>query len=429
MRVIKRVRVIRNFASRFLIHEFVLTIQRLATEAAEASPPKTNYVRRFILTTTLATGAFYFGSAFVSFNNKTYQDFFVGKVPLGKSLVRYGEAHGWDDLTIGDVATASTEAVVTAYTFVADLLSGNKKPSEIAESVKAATVKKIEEAKSATLKAVKQTADKAEPSIQQAEAQVQKTASETKQEVEQEIKRVKEAVEKVEVTVKNVAQYETEELISRAEAAIAGKPFEPPSPAPRSNPIGGDTVPPVRDNPSTPPDVYDIPLPLGFEPPLGYTRPQPPKPMSEEKPNVQPQAQPISLPLIAPSISDASEPIITHLAGTIDNLASYLKSDSKAAEKASDILESAKGDLAALVDRIGAVKEQERTALTATLDEQTREWTLKLLEMEMEAQDKLDQQEEGFRQTFEQEKAKLIQAYREKLDHELKIQTELINER
>ena len=414
------------------------TIQRLATEAAEASSPKKNYLRSFILTTTLATGTFYIGSAFVSYNNKAYRDFFVGKVPLGKPLVKYGETHGWDDLTVGDVATASTEAVVTAYTFVADLLSGNKKPSEVAESAKAAAVKKFEEAKAATTMAVKQTTAKVEPSIQQAKARVQKTASESKQEVEQEIKQVKEKkkeiVEKVEATVKDVAQktrYEAEELIGRAEAAIAGKPFEPHSPAPKSDPTGGDTVEfkAMRDNPSTPLDVYDIPLPLGFEPPLGYTRPQPPKPKSEEKSNAQPQVHPISLPLIAPSISDTSEPIITHLAGSIDNLASYLNTDPKAAENAGDILESAKSDLAALVDRIEAVKEQERTALTATLDEQTREYTLKLLEMEMEAQDKLDQQEEGFRQTFEQERAKLIQAYREKLDHELKIQTELINER
>jgi hypothetical protein len=51
------------------------------------------------------------------------------------------------------------------------------------------------------------------------------------------------------------------------------------------------------------------------------------------------------------------------------------------------------------------------------------------MELEMEAQDKLDSQEEGFRQLFEQKRAKIIHAYREKLDEELKTQTELINER
>jgi MICOS complex subunit MIC60 len=47
----------------------------------------------------------------------------------------------------------------------------------------------------------------------------------------------------------------------------------------------------------------------------------------------------------------------------------------------------------------------------------------------METQDKLDNQEQGFRTFLDQERARSIQAYREKLDHELKVQTELINER
>ena len=75
------------------------------------------------------------------------------------------------------------------------------------------------------------------------------------------------------------------------------------------------------------------------------------------------------------------------------------------------------------------VKEDERRGLEAKLDEQTREYTIKLLELEMEAQDKLDSQEEGFRQFFEDEKAKFIQAYREKLNRELQTQSEIINER
>ena len=54
---------------------------------------------------------------------------------------------------------------------------------------------------------------------------------------------------------------------------------------------------------------------------------------------------------------------------------------------------------------------------------------LKLLEMEMEAQDKLDNQEEGFKKLFEEEKNKFIQAYRAKLNQELQTQSEIINER
>jgi len=37
----------------------------------------------------------------------------------------------------------------------------------------------------------------------------------------------------------------------------------------------------------------------------------------------------------------------------------------------------------------------------------------------MEAQDKLDSQEEGFRKLFDEERMKFVQTYREKLDYEL----------
>ena len=52
-----------------------------------------------------------------------------------------------------------------------------------------------------------------------------------------------------------------------------------------------------------------------------------------------------------------------------------------------------------------------------------------LLELEMQAQDKLDSQEESFRKFFEQERAKMIHDYRQKLEQELQTQSEIINER
>lgn len=202
--------------------------------------------------------------------------------------------------------------------------------------------------------------------------------------------------------------------MQRAEAAIAGKPYDE---------TASSSVKAISDEIPTS-NVYDRPLPIGFEPPPGFSRPPPPKPKPAE-----PEPKPVELPSVTPVVATASEPIITHLASTIDNLASFLKSDPKASQKAGDVLETAKNDLAALVDRIEAVKEHERSALESKLDEQTRDYTLKLMELEMEAQDKLDSQADGFKQLLEQERAKLIQAYRDKLENELKVQTELINER
>ena len=113
----------------------------------------------------------------------------------------------------------------------------------------------------------------------------------------------------------------------------------------------------------------------------------------------------------------------------IDNLASYLNTNPNAAAKARDILDVAQDDLKQLAGRIEEAKEEERRKLEAQLDEQTREYTIKLLELEMDAQDKLDSQESDFRKFFEEEKAKFVQAYRDKLNHELQTQSEIINER
>jgi mitofilin len=211
-----------------------------------------------------------------------------------------------------------------------------------------------------------------------------------------------------------------QDLVRKAEVALGKEETTPTSSDRAVSPeINSDTQ-------DTDKNLYTAPLPLGFEPPPGFFRPTPPK---KEAPKAEPSPAP--LPLIAPSVSSlsASEPIIAHLAGTIDNLASYLASNPTAASKAADVLETAKVDLTALADRIEKVKDEERVQLEQKLDEQTREYTLKLMELEMEAQDKLDSQEEGFRKYFDEERIKFVQSYREKLDRELRTQTELINER
>ncbi|KAH9481317.1 MICOS complex subunit MIC60 [Psilocybe cubensis] len=388
--------------------------RHLATDTT-TPPKKSKVLRRIILTTAGLTGTFYVGSAFLAFNNQAYYDIFSEQVPLGQSVLDFGESQGWDTLTVGDVINGTTGLVVTTYNFAKDMINGTTP-----EKNKAPVETKSAEPKS-PFKVVKQTTSaKIEPAVQQ-----------VKKEVEEVKEAVKEAAVKVEDVAKEVtdkARIEYQDLVKRAEAAIAGasKDGNPPSVITIETTEEEEIPPPSSKN------VYDRPLPLGFEPPPGFSRPAPPpkpKVTEAEAQTPVPEPEPVELPLVAPVVATASEPIITHLAGTIDNLASFLKSDPKAAQQAGDVLETAKGDLAALVDRMEAVKEQERAALEAKMDEQTREYSLKLLELEMEAQDKLDHQEEGFKQLFEQERASFVQAYREKLEHELKVQTELINER
>ena len=332
-------------------------------------------------------------------------------------MLEIAEGQGWDTLTMSGAIKGSTNAVVASYHFVSDLVTGATRPSGAPEKEKASIEQKASEAKSPTFKVINKTTQKVEPAVKPAKKEVKET--------------VKEVIHKVESTAgvaADQAKYDYSELVRRAEAAIAGKPYSKDgASSPKSESQASEGTPTAGTETSK--NVYDRPLPLGFEPPPGFTRPASPKSKpTVEKPKT-PEAKSIDIPLVAPVVATASEPIISHLAGTIDSLASYLKSDPEAAKKAGDVLETAKCDLTALVERIEAVKQQERSALEEKLDEQTREYTLKLLELEMQAQDKLDDQEQGYKQLFEQERAKFVQAYREKLNHELQVQTELINER
>ncbi|KAI0925613.1 hypothetical protein AcV5_008303 [Taiwanofungus camphoratus] len=418
--------------------------RRFATETPAPAPKKKkNIFRRLVFYTTAATATFYVGSAFVAFKYQPYHELFVEKVPLGSMVIQYGEDHDWDTLTVQKVISSGKDAadkvIVTGKNiadYVQGLLSGQREGSststvyertkEVADRVKDAATDKVQSSKSA-----------ASDLIQEGKDRVKSIANSLKTSVH--VNEIKEKGSKAAAIAKHQSvQFSegVEDLVQRAEAALSGKPIESLPEA--------TTIP---SQPASPPDsisprdkeskeatlqglIYDVPLPVGFEPPPGFARPAPPKRAPAPEPS---EAGPVPppLPLVAPAVSEfsASEPVIAQLASVIDNLASYLNANPTAAEKARDILDTAKVDLTSLASRIEQVKEEERHKLEAQLDEQTRDYSIKLLELEMEAQDKLDSQETDFRKFFEEEKAKFVQAYREKLNRELQTQSEIINER
>lgn len=389
-----------------------------STSNASSGSQPAKVVRRILLYTVAATGTFYIGSAFVSFENQQYRELFTENVPLGKELVEYGEARKWDEITIEQVVVSTVDAYKTVYNFVQRQL-GNAPTEE--------TIEKEKTAKSP----LKESKERVKSAVASLKTVVKKVEEET----------VPEATSKaIFIARQHGAQFadELDELIRRAEASLAGKPVDSlhevtTTPVqPESSP---DTIPPrddidliiVSDKNPDGVTVYAAPLPIGFEPPPGYERPTPPRPA----PKVAAEPTPVPLPLVAPAVSEVavSEPVITQLASTIDNLASFLASNPAASEKAKDILEVAKGDLTGLATRIEKIKEDEKLQLEIKLDEQAREYTTKLLELELEAQDKLDSQQDGFRKFYDEERGRFAQVYREKLEQELRTQTELINER
>jgi len=102
------------------------------------------------------------------------------------------------------------------------------------------------------------------------------------------------------------------------------------------------------------------------EPPSGFSRPAPPKPP-------KPLAPGEPLPLVAPAVAElqSSEPILTHLPGTIDSLASSLNANPTAANKVHDVLNVTNDDLPGLVQSFERLRE-EKAKLDQTWDDQTR---------------------------------------------------------
>ncbi|KAK0500307.1 mitochondrial inner membrane protein Mitofilin [Armillaria luteobubalina] len=399
--------------------------RRLATEAAEASTEtpkkKPRIFRRIFWTTATLTGTFYVGSTFASFNNQTYYNFFNDHVPLGQSMLEYAETHSWDTLTVATAIEYTKDAIISVQRFVTESINGA--PTAI-ENAKHVAEKKAGEARDVAVKTYESSKERAKAVASTIKTDVQK--------VEDKITGKQDALEKHR---EQQISDELLQLVHQAEDALAGKippPAAPPAPVPA--PASVEAAKTLETPPETPPvssapekvadNVYTEPLPVGFEPPPGFQRPAPPP-----KKEVPPPEPPAALPLIAPSIADVSDPIIKHLAGTIDDLASYLKSNPNAASQITPVLEAAKGDLSSLVEKIETVKDEERLGLQAKMDEQTREYTIKMIELEMEAQDKLDSQEDEFRKAFDQHQVELTRAYREKLDNELRTHLEIINER
>ncbi|CEL55202.1 Formation of crista junctions protein 1 OS=Pyrenophora tritici-repentis (strain Pt-1C-BFP) GN=FCJ1 PE=3 SV=1 [Rhizoctonia solani AG-1 IB] len=226
------------------------------------------------------------------------------------------------------------------------------------------------------------------------------------------------------------------ELAKEVEAALRG--------VPKSGPIGSKTksktpypdaapkrdveapAPPEYEKEWTPPKGKQLytgpPLPIGFEPPPGYVLPPPKKEPKE------PAKKEDVLPLLAPKLN-ASEPVIAQLAKTIDSLAAFVQANPSALSNAQGVLSTAQIDLEKLGERLESAKAEERKKLEKKLDEQAKEYENKLLGIEMESKERLDKQEEDWKGVFEEERRKVVAAYRQKLEKELETQGEIINQR
>ena len=412
--------------------------QRLVTETTDATATSTSsaapikrrksLLPRLIFYTTAATSTFYVGSAFVAFNNPSYHAFFQQHVPFAPNVLQYGEDRDWDVLTIADVIVNTYDGISGAYSSVRKQLGyvdetpakvpPKSKPAKTTPETKADEVKgRVQKAVGALKTDVKASTDKVYDQGVKAAAIARHQSVQFSQGVEELVQEAEAALQgKPFIKSSTSAQFEASSLSSHDQSTPASQEVSETQPTLVSGEVESSEQP-LKN-------VYHAPLPLGHEPPPGFSRPTPPKPP-------KPLAPGELLPLVAPAVAElqSSEPILAHLAGTIDSLASFLNANPTAANKARDVLDVAQNDLSSLAQSFEHLREEGRAKLEQSLDEQTREYTLKLLELELQAQDKLENQESDFRAFFEEEKARFAKAYREKVEQELRTQSDIINER
>ncbi|KAG8766932.1 Formation of crista junctions protein 1 [Ceratobasidium sp. 428] len=416
---VQRTRIVRGYAD--------ATIPPSASGTLPPPPPppkKRGFLRRTLLYTSIFAGTFYTGSALVSLKSDRYHDFFVESVPGGEDIMEWVIENGWHKVPLTSIPQKAAEAATDSFNSVKSSVSttisnvtspppndGKPQPTfkERARRASAAMITKIERNPNA-------------PDFSQVGAAVARA----RDDVFSFSEGVSDLAKEVEGALRGV--YKT--------GGDKGKK-QPSGPAPPNTP---DAMP-TRGVVAPPPPAYDAewvlpkgkqlytgpPLPLGFEPPPGYVIPPAPKPK-----NQIPGKQADVLPLIATSLKpglSASEPVIAQLASTIDSLAAFVQANPSALKGAQGVLSTAQIDLEKLGERLEAAKAEERAKLEKKIEEQTKAYEDKLLGLEMDSKDRLDKQEEEWKGLFDEEKAKIVAAYRAKLNAELETQSEIINQR
>ena len=403
-----------------------------ASNTSEPSPvtlkpkKKRGIIQRTLFYSTLLVLTAYGVGTAAAVNNEHAHDYFLDNVPLAEHILDYVESKGY----VGGLPHPPADPSSTHHR-----RHRRPTPSPAPSPEPPKKHEKIEAFKAKVEGKVKEKKERIRTVASQLPTTVQKgpphgpTPANISSQLPAPLppKSYSEGVEELVNEVKSVLKGD---LVSLAEERHERELAQAKEAEQKTGPVRAEATPPPAapvKEPESPEDpqgrkwYHKTPLPLGFEPPPGYAVPPP-----KEVPKTS-----AGLLLVAPAVAEftESEPLLNQLATTVDKLAKYLEDNPKAEKGVNRILDVAKKDLADLGTKIESVKKESKEKLEKSLEEQTREYSVKLLEAELSARDKLDSQDQEWRHYFEQERLSLLQKYQEKLENELETQKDLINER
>ncbi|PWN91808.1 hypothetical protein FA10DRAFT_300386 [Acaromyces ingoldii] len=372
------------------------------TFASEAEPTSRSPFRRFLVLTTLTASLFYGGSAYYAQQNERYADLFSEYVPGGERLLDFIDGGG------ANQASGYSQRVFETAT------SGYQRVSEAVSRVSGQVQDKAETLGGEAQEARKTAGERLEQSSRQAKETTLRVGTKTKETAEQ-------AKEQGEGVAKDLEK-KAEDLVGKVKKSISEAEEK----------LKGQAASATKTPQGAP---YGKPLPLQHEAPAGFvagsSRERGLHP--ENAPNARLRDDPEIplLPKLAPSISSlsGSEPMVAHLASTVDDLAAFLREAPNGGSKARGVLDEAKKELQNLLERLDAIKKQEAERLRKGLDSARSKFDADLKRANEEAAKQVDQVDAKWKKEQEALRKKEASEYEAKLKEELATQSEIINER
>ncbi|WFD45192.1 MICOS complex subunit mic60 [Malassezia psittaci] len=362
----------------------------------------------------LSLALFYGGSIPASKYSKEYRDFFTERVYGGSNLLSYFEQHDFvkelESMHLDDKVTHAAHQVRSGISHLSDRMHITDHVQHTREEVE----KRAEFLQQKVQEQLEELKSKASEEGHVLEKQIQELRANSSEWLEQ-------ATELAETKLKQVGQRATH----YAHEARDRLPEEVRNAIPLPERA-------VEDGPN----VYRGEIPVDFMPPEGYIpmhserKLQAPSP-KENKARLRPDPQAPKLPQLAPSLSKlgGSEPIVSQLASTIDELANYVRETPSAGAVAKGVLESAQVDLQQLVTRLDQIKKSDAKKLDEQLAKQAKQFEKEIAQKAEQASSALDKRDKDWTKKLEAIQNEQTAQFKGRLAKELETQSAIINER
>lgn len=375
-------------------------------------PRRRGFLGRAVFGTVFGTALFYGASVPVAQRNAEYKRLFEERVYLGKEVLDFFEKHHdlddirkeLDTLHLDDTVARAASQVRTGFTRLSDKIMQNEHVQNTRDEVE----KHAADLQAKIQRQIDELKAKAGDEGHILEKQVQDLRANSSQWLEQAAELAEKSVQQVRSRATDLVQDVKERLPEDVRNVI-----------------------PLAEKKAGEPLYED--LPVGFEAPEGYAAPRRDRKLEatkDAKARLRSDPQAPKLPQLAPSLSKlvGSEPIVSQLAGTIDELAAFVR-DTPAGQVASGVLESAQADLQQLVKRLDQIKETDAKKLEKQLAKQAKEYEAEITKAAKQATGDLDKRDKDWQKKLDKIQAEQTALFKGRLAKELETQSAIINER